>query len=196
LELLGAVALAVHRAPRATTDIDPLIWRKSLEAAAEVARRLGFVLEALPMRFPDGMEIRRLSKIVDEETLTLDLLVIAYLSVRSGRACRSPFQLSQSLCQEEIHQALRAHPAQTSELPDARQQVTVHGDQIVPLCVVGDFEFRGFRLIPILRQAVRVPELGHFLIARGFRNRVLAQGSLLFSQMISTNRSKTSPRGR
>ena len=74
--IAGAVALAVHGAPRATTDIDLLIRKESLEAAAEVARKLGFVFEALPMRFPDGMEVRRLSKIAGEETLTLDLLLV------------------------------------------------------------------------------------------------------------------------
>lgn len=74
--LVGAVALAVHGVPRATTDIDLLIRPESLEAAAEEARRLEFVFEAQPMRFPDGMQIRRLSKIVGEETLTLDLLLV------------------------------------------------------------------------------------------------------------------------
>jgi hypothetical protein len=74
--LVGAVALAVHGVPRATTDIDLLIRSESLEPAAEEAHKLGFVLEAQPMQFPDGMEIRRFSKIVEEETLTLDLLLV------------------------------------------------------------------------------------------------------------------------
>ncbi|MFP3941791.1 MAG: hypothetical protein ACLF0P_15965 [Thermoanaerobaculia bacterium] len=74
--LVGAVALAVHGVPRATTDIDLLIRPESLDGVTEVARELGFVFEAHPMRFPDGMEIRRLSKIADEETLTLDLLLV------------------------------------------------------------------------------------------------------------------------
>ena len=74
--LVGAVALAVHGVPRATTDIDLLIRPESIEAVAKEARELGFVIEAQPMRFPDGMEIRRLSKIVDEETLTLDLILV------------------------------------------------------------------------------------------------------------------------
>lgn len=74
--LVGAVALAVHGVPRATTDIDLLIRPESLEPAAEEARSLGYIFEAQPMRFPDGMEIRRLSKIAGEETLTLDLLLV------------------------------------------------------------------------------------------------------------------------
>lgn len=74
--LVGAVALAVHGVPRATTDIDLLIRPESVEAVTEQARRLGYVFEAQPIRFPDGMEIRRLSKIAGEETLTLDLLLV------------------------------------------------------------------------------------------------------------------------
>jgi hypothetical protein len=74
--LVGAVALAVHGVPRATTDIDLLIRPESLEAVEEEAHELGYILKAQPMQFPDGMEIRRLSKIVDEETLTLDLLLV------------------------------------------------------------------------------------------------------------------------
>jgi hypothetical protein len=74
--LVGAVALAVHGVPRATTDIDLLIRPESVDAVTEVARELGFVFEAQPMRFADGMEIRRVSKITDEETLTLDLLLV------------------------------------------------------------------------------------------------------------------------
>jgi hypothetical protein len=74
--VVGAVALAVHGVPRATTDIDLLIRPESLEAVEEEAHELGYILKAQPMQFPDGMEIRRLSKIVDEETLTLDLLLV------------------------------------------------------------------------------------------------------------------------
>ena len=74
--LAGAMALAVHGVPRATTDIDLLIRPESLEAVTEMARELGFVFEAHPMRFTDGMEIRRISKIAEEETLTLDLLLV------------------------------------------------------------------------------------------------------------------------
>lgn len=74
--LVGAVALAVHGVPRATTDIDLLIRPESLDAAEEEACELGYLIKAQPMEFPDGMQIRRLSKIVEEETLTLDLLLV------------------------------------------------------------------------------------------------------------------------
>lgn len=74
--LVGAVALAIHGAPRATTDLDLLVRREDLERAIAQARELGFTIEALPMRFSDGMEIRRLVKIAGEETLTLDLILV------------------------------------------------------------------------------------------------------------------------
>ena len=74
--IVGAVALAIHGVPRATTDIDLLIRPEALKTATEEARRLGFTLEAQPMRFSDGMELRRLVKLVDQETLTLDLLLV------------------------------------------------------------------------------------------------------------------------
>ena len=74
--LAGALALAVHGVPRATTDIDLLIPAPSLDAALAVAAARDFRFAALPMRFADGMEVRRVSKIEGEETLTLDLLLV------------------------------------------------------------------------------------------------------------------------
>ncbi len=74
--IVGAVALAIHGAPRATTDIDLLVHEADVAAALDVAREQGFTLEALPMRFRDGLELRRVSKVVAHETLTLDLLLL------------------------------------------------------------------------------------------------------------------------
>ena len=74
--LAGALALAIHGAPRATADIDLLVPADQVEPILEVARRLGFDLPAMPMRFADGLEIRRVSKIVDDDTLTLDLMPV------------------------------------------------------------------------------------------------------------------------
>lgn len=72
----GAVALAIHGVPRATADIDLLVLPEELERARSVARRRGFTLEALPMKFSDGMEVRRLNKVEAEESLTLDFLLV------------------------------------------------------------------------------------------------------------------------
>jgi hypothetical protein len=72
----GALALAIHGVPRATTDIDLLVRREDLEASLRVASGRGFSVEALPMRFGDGLEVRRTSKVEEAEMLTLDLLLV------------------------------------------------------------------------------------------------------------------------
>jgi hypothetical protein len=74
--VVGALALAIHGAPRATTDIDLLVRPEGVDAALAAARARGFTLEAFPMRFSDGMELRRVSKVREGETLTLDLLLV------------------------------------------------------------------------------------------------------------------------
>ena len=72
----GALALAIHGVPRATTDIDLLVRPESLDAALQVASARGFDVQALPMRFSDGLEVRRSTKIDAPELLTLDLLLV------------------------------------------------------------------------------------------------------------------------
>jgi len=75
----GGLAMAVHGLPRATVDIDLLILRESLEDVRELARALGYTIEAFPLTFSHGaVEIRRLSKL-DRDTgivLSLDLLLV------------------------------------------------------------------------------------------------------------------------
>ena len=72
----GAVALAIHGVPRATTDLDLLVDPRDLDAVLGVARARQFGIEALPMRFSDGMEVRRMTKVDGAEMLTLDLLLV------------------------------------------------------------------------------------------------------------------------
>ena len=72
--LCGALALAVHGVPRATSDIDLIVPRDDAEAVRRATRRAGYVFEALPMRFPSGIEVQRFSKIVDGRPLMLDIL--------------------------------------------------------------------------------------------------------------------------
>jgi len=74
--IAGAVALAIHGVPRATTDIDLLVRPADVPAVFEAARARGFDIEALSMRFSDGMEVRRVTKIEGDHTLTLDLLLV------------------------------------------------------------------------------------------------------------------------
>ncbi len=72
----GAVALAIHGIPRATTDIDLLVRPLDLDAVLGVARARRFGIEALPMKFSDGMEVRRVTKTEGADMLTLDLLLV------------------------------------------------------------------------------------------------------------------------
>lgn len=74
--VVGALAVAIHGAPRATTDIDLLVQRADVARALEVARTRGFTIPALPMTFRDGTEVQRVTKIDGRETLMLDLLVV------------------------------------------------------------------------------------------------------------------------
>jgi hypothetical protein len=54
-----------------------LLLPDALDRAKATARTLGFVLEALPMRFHDGMEMRRVTKISPEGSqLTLDFILV------------------------------------------------------------------------------------------------------------------------
>jgi hypothetical protein len=75
--LCGGLALAVYGIPRATIDIDLMIQPRSLETVLTLVRELGYIKEALPMRFVGReIEIRRISKFDREsgDMLSLDLL--------------------------------------------------------------------------------------------------------------------------
>jgi hypothetical protein len=92
--LVGGLAVAVWGVARATKDIDLLVRREDVERATTVAKRCGFTLEAFPMEFEDGMELRRLNKIDSDGTLlTIDFLIVgaATQPVWDGRQ-RVPFQ--------------------------------------------------------------------------------------------------------
>lgn len=75
--LVGAFALAVHGAPRATTDIDLIVRPDDLDAVKAAVAPLGFILEALPMVFSDGMHLRRVTKVAQGEAVTLDLILLS-----------------------------------------------------------------------------------------------------------------------
>ncbi len=77
--LVGALSLALHGAPRATTDIDILVRPESVDKVIRLAKDQGFRFEALPIRFTDGMEVRRVTKIEEAEpyeSLTVDVLLV------------------------------------------------------------------------------------------------------------------------
>jgi hypothetical protein len=73
--LCGALALAVHGAPRATKDIDLIARREDADRIRELVRRAGFVFEALPMVFAgSGIEVQRFTKLIEGRPLMLDVL--------------------------------------------------------------------------------------------------------------------------
>ncbi len=74
--LVGGLAVAVWGAPRATKDIDLLVPKDAVEAIKAVARSRGFVLEAGPMTFRDGMELRRVTTFEGSQLLTLDQILV------------------------------------------------------------------------------------------------------------------------
>ena len=75
--LCGGLAVAVHGFVRATQDIDFLIREESLESALRAAADVGFDIRGHDISFKDRvLEIRRVSKIVDLEVVSLDLLLV------------------------------------------------------------------------------------------------------------------------
>ena len=77
--LWGGLALAVYGIPRATIDIDLMIQPQSLETVLTLVRELGYIKDALPMRFGNQkIEIRRISKFDNEsgDMLSLNLLQV------------------------------------------------------------------------------------------------------------------------
>lgn len=74
--LVGGLAVAVWGAPRATKDIDLLIEPGDVDRAKAAIARVGYVLPAEPMEFSDGMQVHRLSKVVDRLLVTVDLLLV------------------------------------------------------------------------------------------------------------------------
>lgn len=75
--VIGALAVAIWGAPRATKDIDLLIQRHDRDAAMKAAAGRGFTLAALPMEFKDGTEMQRVTKIdANANAMTLDLMLV------------------------------------------------------------------------------------------------------------------------
>ncbi len=75
--LCGGLAVAAHGFTRATEDIDFLIREESLERAYAAAASIGFDIRGMDMSFKERtVEIRRVSKIVGEDVISLDLLLV------------------------------------------------------------------------------------------------------------------------
>ncbi len=91
--LVGALAVAVWGAPRATRDIDLLIRANDLPLAIAAVSPLGFLLPGLPFKFKDGTELQRINKVDGSGNLmTLDfMLVSAHLEPVWATRLRLPF---------------------------------------------------------------------------------------------------------
>lgn len=75
--LCGGLAVAAHGLVRATQDVDFLILSESLNAAYEAAALVGYDIRGLDISFKERtVEIRRVSKVVGEEVISLDLLLV------------------------------------------------------------------------------------------------------------------------
>jgi hypothetical protein len=71
------LAMAAHGFVRATLDIDFLIREEFVNDAFRVAGEIGFDIRGLDISFKErAVEIRRISKIIDEDVLSLDLLIV------------------------------------------------------------------------------------------------------------------------
>lgn len=73
----GGLAMAIQGYPRATVDIDLMVLAESLDDAFRIAKERGFDIRGLDISFKDPIvEIRRVSKIIDQDVLCLDLLLV------------------------------------------------------------------------------------------------------------------------
>ncbi len=74
--LVGGLAVAVWGAPRATKDIDLLIRPESLAEAMAAVATCGFTLAGAPLRFRDGMELQRVTKVQAGAHCTVDFMLV------------------------------------------------------------------------------------------------------------------------
>ena len=75
--LCGGLAVAAHGVVRATQDIDFLIPEESLDAAYQAAAEVGYNIRGLDISFKERtVEIRRVSNVVGEDVVSLDLLLV------------------------------------------------------------------------------------------------------------------------
>ena len=75
--LCGGLAVAAHGLVRATQDVDFLIREESLDSAYKAAAEVGYDIRGLDISFKERtVEIRRVSNIVGEDVISLDLLLV------------------------------------------------------------------------------------------------------------------------
>lgn len=75
--ICGGLALAVHGVPRGTVDIDLLVMSEDVDQIVNMAKDLGYEMDAGEIRFASGdIVIRRVSKLIPEFNtfMPLDML--------------------------------------------------------------------------------------------------------------------------
>jgi hypothetical protein len=119
--LIGALAVAVWGAPRATKDIDLLIRAGDLERAHAAVRGCGFTLDALPMEFKDGTTVQRMNKIDPAgDLMTVDLMVVdANLEAAWDSRIKLPFGSRQvSVVSRDALIGMKARAARPQDVMD------------------------------------------------------------------------------
>lgn len=130
--LCGALALAVHGAPRATKDIDLIAQKQDHAAISEIARKAGFVFEALPMEFSNsGIEVQRFTKLIEGWPLMLDVLwVIPKLEPIWNARERLPWEQSTvSVVSRDGLITLKLTAGRTQDLLDIQSLTASEGER-------------------------------------------------------------------
>jgi predicted nucleotidyltransferase len=119
--LVGALAVAVWGAPRATKDIDLLVREDDLARAVDAVSALGFTLPGLPFRFKDGTLLQRINKVDAQRNLmTLDIMVVnENLEPAWASRTRLPFADGQvSVISRDALIAMKANAARPQDIAD------------------------------------------------------------------------------
>lgn len=76
--LCGGLAVAAHGFVRATQAVDFLIREETLDSAYKAAAEIGYDIRGLDISFKERtVEIRRVSRIVGDDVISLDLSLVA-----------------------------------------------------------------------------------------------------------------------
>lgn len=119
--LVGALAVAVWGAPRATKDIDLLVRPEDQERARAALRDRGFTLDALPLEFKDGTSVLRVNKIDPAgDLMTVDLMLVdKNLESTWASRVRLPFGDGQvSVVSREALIGMKARAARPQDVMD------------------------------------------------------------------------------
>jgi hypothetical protein len=118
--LVGALAVAIWGAPRATKDIDVLVRPEDLPRAKNALHVGGFTLEGLPFEFKDGTTMQRLNKIDGGHLMTVDLILVNdnLESVWATRMCLPFADRQVTVISRDALIAMKAGAARPQDIAD------------------------------------------------------------------------------